>query len=293
MIIVKIQAGLGNQMFQYAMGKSLALKKHTKLRLDNWNYRTRLDRNYELWRFNISVPVLGKLSRRIMGSRLIHSPRYAPLQHLLRAIDSPLIAPSVYDAEQGFDEGLSALAGSVYLNGCWQSEHYFRDIRELLLKEFTFKEAPSEENAKCLSTIASQNAVCVHVRRGDYVSTEIGVTRHGVCALDYYRAAASYIDERVNNPWYFIFSDDPEWVSSHLSGFGPMTLVSHNVGKNDAEDLRLMMSCKHFIIANSSFSWWAAWLGQFHGKIVVAPKRWYLSPTQSEKDLVPESWIRL
>jgi hypothetical protein len=228
-----------------------------------------------------------------MGSRLIHSPRYALLQHLLRAIDSPLVAKCTYDAEQGFDDGLTALKGSTYLDGCWQSDLYFRDIRELLLKEFTFKAAPSLENAKCLSTILAQNAVCVHVRRGDYVTSEIGVTRHGICALDYYHAAAAYIEKRVDKPSFFVFSDDPEWVRSNLSGLHPMTLVSHNVRKDDAEDLRLMINCKHFIIANSSFSWWAAWLGRSSEKIVVAPKRWYLSPAQSEQNLVPESWVRL
>jgi hypothetical protein len=212
---------------------------------------------------------------------------------LLKTIGSPLVAEYAGDTEQGFDEGLSALGDNLYLDGFWQSELYFSEIRDLLLKEFTFKKAPSPENAKCLSTIATHNSVCVHVRRGDYVSTETGRTRHGVCSLDYYHAAAAYLEKHVDNLSYFIFSDDPDWVAATLQGLKSMTLVSHNVRKDDAEDLRLMMNCKYFIIANSSFSWWAAWLGQFEGKIVVAPKRWYVSTTQSEKDLVPQSWIRL
>jgi hypothetical protein len=124
---------------------------------------------------------------------------------LLQAIQSPLACERIADAEQGFDERLAEANGNVYLDGFWQSERYFIGIRELLLKEFSFKEAPSLENSECLSNIASQNSVCVHIRRGDYVTTPGGQSKHGVCPLEYYRAAIACIQDRITDPAFFVF----------------------------------------------------------------------------------------
>jgi len=289
--MVRIQGGLGNQMFQYAMARSLSLQMRTELFLDTWDYEMDTFRKYELERFNISARYLSKRRRDWEGQ--LQRRRYAPLKLLLQAIQSPLGSKHIVDIERGFDERLGKTNGNVYLNGFWQSERYFSGIRELLLREFTFKAAPNHENAKCLSNIVSQNSVCVHIRRGDYITTPHGQNKHGVCPLDYYHKAIAYIQDRLINPAFYIFSDDPAWVSLSFPQLNPMTIVSHNVEKNDSEDLRLMMNCKHFIIANSSFSWWGAWLGQFPNKTVIAPRRWYISPNHSDKDLVPESWIRM
>jgi hypothetical protein len=291
MITVRIHAGLGNQMFQYAMGRSLALQKHADLFLDAWEFETDTFRKYELGKFNISAQRLSKVGRN-WGMRLRRR-RYMPIRLFLQAIQSPFVFNYVKEFEKGFDERLARIGGNAYLDGFWQSERYFSGIREILLKEFIFTEAPNPENAKCLSGITSQNAVCVHVRRGDYVTTTHGQTKHGTCGLDYYYKAIAYIQKCIANPVFFIFSDDPVWVSSNFPRLNLMTIVSHNVGHNDSEDLRLMINCRHFIIANSSFSWWGAWLGQFQQKIVIAPTRWFASPNQSDKDLVPESWVRL
>jgi hypothetical protein len=291
MVIARIHAGLGNQMFQYAAGRNLALQKHTKLFLDAWGYETDTFRKFELGKLNVSAPLLSK-GRSNWGVRLRRR-RYRPISVVLRAIQSPLASTHVKDIEQGFKDGLAGIGGNVYLDGFWQSERYFMGIRELLLREFTFKDAPNLENTKYLSNIVAQNSVCVHIRRGDYVTTPGCQSKHGICPLEYYRAAIAYIQDRITNPVYFVFSDDPAWVSSNFPRLNSMTIISHNVGQNDSEDLRLMMNCRHFIIANSSFSWWGAWLGQSPQKIVIAPKRWYVSPNQSDKDLVPESWIRL
>ena len=290
-VIVRIHAGLGNQLFQYAMGRSLSLHKRTELFLDAWGYETDTFRKYELGKFNISAQLLSK-DQSNWGMQ-IRRRRYTPLRLLLQAIHSPLAPKGIVDKERGFVEGLAKIKGSIYLDGFWQSELYFSRIRELLLKEFSFKDPPNLENAKCLSNIASQNAVCLHIRRGDYVTTPHGQTKLGFCGLDYYQKAIAYIQDRVFNPAFFIFSDDPTWVSSNFPRLDPMTIVSHNVGQNDSEDLRLMMNCKHFITANSTFSWWAAWLGQFSNKTIIAPKRWYASPKLTDKDLVPEVWIRI
>jgi hypothetical protein len=290
-VTVRIHAGMGNQMFQYAMGKSLSLQKHGDLVLDVSGYETDTFRKYELGRFNISTGLLSR--RRKDLETQLRRRLYTPLRWLLRAIRSPLVPRHIADAERGFEGGLADIKGSLYLDGYWQSEKYFRGIRELLLKEFTFKNEPNLENAKCLASITTQNAVCVHIRRGDYVTTPHGQTKHGVCPLDYYRKAIAYIRERTADPVFFIFSDDPSWVASNFQMLNSMTIISHNVGQNDSEDLRLMMNCRHFIIGNSSFSWWAAWLGKLPEKIVIAPARWFVSPNQSDKDLVPTTWVRL
>ncbi len=278
-------------MFQYATGRCLALQKRTPLYLDILEYESGTFRKYELGRFNISTEYINRARKSLTlrwGCR-----RFALLRRLLHACHSSLAPKYIKDLEHGFDAVLGQTKGSVYLDGYWQSERYFAEIRSVLLKEFTFKDEPNSENAKCLSSIVSQNAVCVHVRRGDYVTTPHGQTKHGVCPLDYYRAAIDYIQERVVDPAFFVFSDDPGWVSSNFPRSNLMSIVSHNAGKNDSEDLRLMMNCRHFIIANSSFSWWAAWLGRFSKKIAIAPRRWFISPNQSDTDLVPESWVRL
>jgi len=290
-IIVRIQGGLGNQLFQYAMGRSLALRTGASLFLNAWEYQSALCRDYELAKLNIPA----QQTSRFCGDWEIklRRRRYAPFRWLLEAIQSPFGYRRIIDARQGFDSGLATLTGALYLDGYWHSELYFADIRELLLQEFTFKEAPNPANADYLARIVSQNAVCVHVRRGDYVQQAHFNALFGVCELAYYQTAIACLQQRVSNPAFFVFSDDPEWVLANFPRIDGMTVVTHNLGKNDSDDLRLMMHCKHFIIANSTFSWWAAWLGQFSEKIVIAPKRWYTSPAENDRDLVPETWIRL
>ena len=143
-----------------------------------------------------------------------------------------------------------------------------------------------------LDRIHSCNAVSVHVRRGDYVSVAETRERHGTCSLDYYQAGFEHIAARIADPVIFVFSDDPAWVQANLKFPSPTIYVTHNVGKQNYEDLRLMSACRHFIIANSTFSWWGAWLGEGAGKIVIAPKRWGNKPDEMD-DPVPEVWVRL
>lgn len=288
---MRIKEGLGNQMFQYAVGRSLAIQKRTALVLDKWLFETYTYRKFELTRFQISGEFLSK-RRRIWEDQL-HRRRVWRLRPLLETLCFPFVPKYIQDLEQGFDERLAKINGDIYLDGFWQSERYFNSIRDILLKEFTFKEAADAENSRMLSRIGSCNAVCVHIRRGDYVSTPHGRQTHGVCSLEYYHGGFEYIRKRITDPVFFVFSDDPEWAASNFSNFQSTTVVSHNVGRDDIEDMRLMMNCRHFIIANSTFSWWSAWLSQNPDKIVIAPKRWFASPTQPDKDRVPESWIRL
>jgi hypothetical protein len=291
MIIARIHAGLGNQMFQYAMGRSLSLRTGQPLQLDPYDFKTDTLRQYELDRYNITTPQIS--SARHLWEKRLHRPRYEPARRALRLLPGAWYHELTVDAACGFDERILQLPGDIYLDGFWQSERYFYSIRQTLLEDFTFKDAATGPNQKILAAITSTNSVAVHIRRGDYVNTTVGLARHGICGLDYYQRALEYIQKRVGNPTFFLFSDEPDWVRANFPNLPGSTIVSHNTGAKSPEDLRLMMHCQHFIIANSSFSWWGAWLGRLKNKLVVAPQHWFKSPELSDKDLVPESWVRI
>jgi glycosyl transferase family 11 len=287
-IVVRLLGGLGNQLFQYATGRALAARRGDDLRLDASAYHEPqpglTPRRYELdgWRIRAGLCdrwLLWKLRR---GSRI------------------PLLAPLlgghavVTEASHYFDASLERRTERhLYLDGYWQCERYFRDIRGELLSELALIAPPDARNAALLDEIRGCNAVAVHVRRTDYVQNEHLRAVHGACSVDYYRRAMAHVCERTDSPRFFLFSDDPKWVEANIEAPGPARYVSHNGGDRGAEDLRLMRECKRFVIANSSFSWWGAWLAVHADKIVVAPRPWFADPKEDEGDLVPDSWVRL
>nr|VFK65587.1 MAG: Glycosyl transferase family 11 [Candidatus Kentron sp. TUN] len=134
----------------------------------------------------------------------------------------------------------------------------------------------------------------MHIRRGDYVSDKEANTLIGTCSLDYYQRAVRLLQERIeSNPRFYVFSDDPDWVQANLRLDGQMHIVRHNNTDTNFEDLRLMSACSHHIIANSTFSWWGAWLNPSPQKIVIAPARWFKSDKLDDRDLIPSSWLRI
>jgi hypothetical protein len=296
MIVVSLKGGLGNQMFQYAVGRSLSLQLGTSLRLDTeWfelvaNNKYATVRHYELDVFRIKGLELEE--RRRFWMEKLRERRFRHVRRLLHHFHSSLAPDDFYDREAGFDERVFRSGRNLVLDGYWQNEAYFKNIRDVLLKDFTFKEEPDRENAEMLSCILSSTAVCVHIRRGDYLrSTESAV--HGSCDLSYYDRAISLIRERADQPTFYIFSDDPEWVLSSFPMPKESVVVRHNTGRKNAEDLRLMMNCRHFITANSSFSWWAAWLGEREGSIVYRPEPWFVAPQYSGNEFCPSRWIKV
>jgi hypothetical protein len=192
-----------------------------------------------------------------------------------------------------FDPGMLNLPDNVYINGYWQSEKYFKDIEEVLRKDFTVISPINQENQRMLNLINSTDSVSLHVRRGDYVTNPTTNSFHGTCSLDYYAKAVRYIIENISNPHFFLISDDPDWVKENISINKPVTVIDINTTDNGYDDLRLMSKCKHNIIANSSFSWWGAWLNNNPQKIVIAPEKWFLSPELNTKDLIPQGWMKL
>ena len=188
--------------------------------------------------------------------------------------------------------GINQVSPNAYLMGYWQSEKYFQFIEAIIRADFVFKQAMSNSNQLIANQIEQSNAVSLHVRRGDYANNPLTAATHGLCSMDYYMQAIQHIGECVYEPNFFIFSDDIVWVKENLKINFPCFYVDGNYGEESYNDMRLMSLCKHHIIANSSFSWWGAWLNQYAGKIVIAPNKWFAHDTDV-KDLLPESWVKL
>jgi hypothetical protein len=288
MISFLAQGGLGNQLFQYATARSIAEQLNVELVLDPyWFSHPRADetpRSLELNRYKIQfrlATTAEQQRRRWLRSRVG------------RCIG--LLSPIKVCRERSlkYDPSLKLSSTNSYLVGFWQSEEYFKDIRQILLSELTPLQPPGRQDYELIERMATTNAVSVHVRRGDYVSSASASSFHGVCSLDYYRAALAHITSKLETPELFIFSDDPEWTQRNLDTGGYRAhYVNHNSPVEAFQDLRLMTFCKHHIIANSSFSWWGAWLSTHDNQIVVAPRQWFQGGREAP-DLIPSRWIRL
>jgi len=192
-----------------------------------------------------------------------------------------------------FWPGIFNIGTSCYIDGYWQSEKYFSDIRNTIFSDFSLKkELVSARFIKIAKKMKGSNSISIHVRRGDFVMVKKTNKAHGVCPLDYYEIAIKYISEKICNPEFFFFSDDIEWVKKNLStGFKENHISGE--GLSDAEEMMLMSTCRHNIIANSTFSWWGAWLNSNPGKIVVSPSKFLLGSSTDNKDLIPENWHKL
>lgn len=285
-VVVGLSGGLGNQMFQYAAGRALAARLQAPLAIDlSWFCGPR-ERQFALTPFRIAaeprtqcpwLPLraqawVSRVSRRclprIMGVPVWREPHFH------------------YAAEYAF------LKKPVFLEGYWQSERYFSGIRSLLLEDFALQAPLPPACAALLEKILACDAICVHVRRGDYLSNRAAARVHGTCPVDYYSAGVLELIQGLDHPHCFVFSDDAAWVRASLTFDCPMTVVDVNGPNNAHLDLALMRACHHFLIANSSLSWWGAWLSERAGKKVIAPARWFLTQDKDTQDLLPQSWMR-
>lgn len=277
MVIAMLTGGMGNQMFQYACARSCAERRGDKLilctsRLSQPHSR----RRYALGVFSIKAPVSNDA---LKGFDVIQS---------IVQIDSRF-HPSVLD-----DPSVN-----IALQGYWESEKYFVEIKNLIRDDFSFRgNADGVPVSTMLSPIRETESVCVHVRRSDLL---LDSDPKGFVGLDYYDRAVRRIKELVCNPTFYVFSDDIAWCRNNLNIDGDHRFVS-GAGMSDGGELETMTACKHFIIANSSFSWWGAWLGTFSKKVVIAPRRWfrmeglwnqYIPQMFFSDDLIPGEWIRV
>jgi hypothetical protein len=292
MIIVRLIGGLGNQMFQYAIGRHLSCMHNVPLKVDITGFNDYDLRTYRLGHFAIhadiaSVPEIEHVRFRSRTGVLLSLGTLAG--HFV-----PYYRRNIYrEPHFPYDPHILKCKNDVYLEGYWQSEKYFKDIEHLIRSEFTPVTEPDNSNKKMADQIRSCESVSLHVRRGDYVSNPVTNAYHGTCSHDYYQTAIRIIEKKIKEPHFFMFSDDPAWVRENIDVRHPMTIVDLNGPDKDYEDMRLMSLCQYHIIANSSFSWWGAWLSDNPEKIVITPKKWFNDPQIDTIDLIPESWIRL
>lgn len=292
MIVSHLIGGLGNQMFQYASGKSRASTLGAELSLHVTDFAGYgLHQGYELERvFNSPFQIISDDELRSFLGWRSHRLCRRVLRH--RYFSALRGTQFVVEPSMQYWPDILNVRDNSYLVGYWQSEKYFSDIQSVIRSDFVFKENLSARNAEMAEKINRCNAVSLHVRRGDYVSNSKTNATHGLCSIDYYNAAMSYMTERVESPVFFVFSDDIAWVKKNFNIGFSCEYVDYNKGSESYNDMRLMSMCKYHIIANSSFSWWGAWLNPSTEKIVVAPEKWFANGSLNE-DLLPESWVRL
>jgi len=276
MICVKLQGGLGNQLFQFAAGSAVADYHKTTLMFDLSFLKKRENnsgytfRNYELNGFEyLRIPsqtIIEKIKIRVRSINYYE-------EKTLRF--DPLIFQQTFQ--------------NSYLKGYFQSEKYFESIKPQL-RNILAIQVPHANYT--LEKIMKTNSLSLHIRRGDYISNPENLKFHGLCSISYYHQAIKHIAEHVPDLHVFVFSDDLNWARQHLVVNYPVHFVDNN---NSIADMQLMSLCKHNVTANSSYSWWGAWLNNNPDKIVVAPKKWFadtIAESQSET-IVPEKWIRL
>lgn len=289
MIIVRLVGGLGNQLFEYAAGRAVSLRTGAPLRLDISAYAKDSAREFRLDRFGIQATIASDVEIRAFLGPGLRSPRtraWLLLQRLLPYSRRTI----VLERGHPFNRGLLEVSDRVYLVGYWQSERYFAQAAEVLRRELVVTASMDPANEEMARRIEACQSVSLHIRRGDYVTNPL---YGGICTPDYYRQAAARIASVVDSPRLFVFSDDMGWVRSNLLLDLPMTFVTQNDASHDYEDLRLMSMCKHHIMANSSFSWWGAWLRDSPEEIVIAPRKWFNDPSRDTRDLLPDRWQRI
>lgn len=295
MIIVQIINGFGNQLFQYATARQVASRLGAKLKLDLSAFQ-RLDFTwqYQLGYFNDQFEIATENELfSVADPYIYHTPGFG----FTKKLDVPSFQSSTHFLERStlYQDEIEKLTGDQYLEGYFQSDKYISEIRSELLAEFKVQPRGLIDLA-LLERIQQSNSVALHIRRGDYATNPDISKTYGVCSSDYYQQAISYIKERVVGAALFVFSNDIDWCRRELSFDIPVNYVSGSF--EPPVDFYLMSACKHFVIANSTFSWWAAWLGDSTDKIVVEPKSFFANfqhmfPDLPEPDLNVDDWIKL
>ena len=289
MIVMRLKGGLGNQLFQYALGRYLSYSKNTALELDTASYHVDRLRVYRLDCFEIAASASDRLPFFSTEGRARH------LNRIIQAVKGIFSRPFQIIRERhfSFDASVFDCSDQAYLDGFWQSEQYFAPIADVIRHDLRLKNPLPSALQELAGQIQATNAVAVHVRRGDYVSNPTTTAYHGVCSAQWYGDAAKLMMQKVDKPTFFVFSDDYEWVRENIRLDAPTVFIPPSPDGQECNDMHVMSLCQHNIIANSSFSWWGAWLNANPNKIVIAPKQWFAAGNHNTKDLIPHSWIRL
>lgn len=303
MIIIKIQAGLGNQLFQYATGRSLSIKFKTELRVDLSFYENPQNRNvhYRLDKFNLPFTVA-------KDSDFIHLMNRKRIPLIFKILKQfgikfyPFYKKThLFEGDiMNFCKSKDELKRDYYVEGWLANENYFKEFREIIVKEFNADDLLGNENIFLQHEIINSNSIAVHIRRGDYLTIPYFKT----LSKEYYLSAMRQALDEIDNPIYYFFSDDITWAKEQFSIIQNTRFIENNsvadtIGNAvwDIADLMLMRSCKHQIIANSSFSWWGAWLNENPLKKVYFPAHWY-NDAKAQKQFktnsfIPSGWIKI
>ncbi len=289
MLVVRLVGGLANKMFQYALYKSL-LNAGMDVYIDNFSWKPKWDFehiNLEKVFTNVEFRVIDIENNRKLGggqdlfSKLRRKVHLFANKHYIKNIDFKY-NPSLFD-----------LKGNYYLEGLWQTEKYFINIKNKIMHDFMFAEFTNKNNLSLAIKLDSEQSIAIHVRKGtDYIRQNT----FGTCSLNYYQKAIKYMNQNVLNPIYYVFTDNQQWVDENFKEFQYKVIDWNPIsGPDNYLDMQLMSVCKHNIIANSSYSWWAAWLNRNPNKIVIGPKKWFNTEYQKldTSDLLPDDWIKL
>ena len=300
MIVAKLMGGLGNQMFQYATGRSLSEKYGWPLLLDIEWYRHQELRRYILDCFNIRENLFTNFHKSKFNNYGFNKSEIC-ITKILRKVGLSGFANffnenSLVITEKNKNFILSSKItefDSVYLTGDLQNHKYFDEIRNILLLEFTPRYPPDVEFKSNINKLQNTNSVSIHFRFGDYLHDVITSKTHGVLDIEYYKKGIDYIKSKIKDPVFYVFSDDVIKAKEFMDSSGTnYEMLSTNKAFLAFEDLTLMSKCKHNIIANSTFSWWSAWLNYNDSKIIVSPKNWF-KKTKINPNLIPPSWIQI
>ncbi len=288
MIIVKLQGGLGNQMFQYALGRNLSLihKVPFEMDLSYLKKPNQSGRAYQLNGFNLKTTEASeKEIRKYTG----------PIPKLLdRFFRNRLYKKHIKETFDGFNAYVLK-RGDGYFDGHWnmQSERYFHPNEEAIRKDFQLKTSLNNKALEVSKRINNtENSTSVHIRRGDYVTIGKVADVHGILPISYYKNACEMIVGKFPNATFFIFSDDIKWAEENFPRNYPAVFVSSS-NISDHEELKLMSSCKHNIIANSTFSWWGAWLNENKDRVAISPAKWFKSGNYNTGNIVPKGWFKI
>ena len=301
MIIVRLQGGMGNQMFQYAAGRALAIRNNTILKIDlsflksgklgeNVDYR-----KYGLSNFCIEENIISdeEINRFIRKSMLF---KKLKISWLNRKLSFFLPISKIYSQKgHGYDPDFFKHSQNTLLLGYWQNPNFFAGVEDKIKQDFTFKNLPGSSNKEILDTVNNCMSVAVHIRRGDFKNLPV----LGTIGQEFYVKAIDYMLRKVTDPVLYFFSDDMNWVKENFKDYSKRYKINYietnNSKGSEADDLRLMSNCKHNIIGNSTFGWWGAWLNNNPQKIIVTPERLFADPEIDKqlKGMIPDNWVRL
>ena len=314
MIYLEMSGRLGNQMFRYAFAKKLQKLTNKELIIDfsrvyssgsieqGWNNSLKLFKTDNYKEVNGEKKKYFYKNATFMQIFLHHSFRFISrllygnkerlkkfqmfFQPILNRYNMFFLELGYYDYDFSYLDKTKV----IYVYGCFECSKYFNEIEEDLKKDFTPIKSLNPKNNELYNKIIDSNSICVTVRRGDFVTNETYKKLYDICNIDYYNKAVRKIKEIIDNPVFFVFSDDVEWAKNNID-FQDCEVYSEDGNDSLDEKIRLMSSCKHFIISNSTFSWWAQYLGDYNNKIVISPSKWYKN--NMESDLIEDDWIKI